>query len=75
MSLEVSNDPTTRFLPRTLEEMLAGWIRRAGGLAIIACAGIAWLALLTWSIHDPSFSHATSETSRNALGLPGRLSG
>jgi DNA segregation ATPase FtsK/SpoIIIE, S-DNA-T family len=51
--------------------MLASWLRRACGVAIMGLAGAVWLALLTWSIHDPSFSHATSDVPRNALGLPG----
>jgi DNA segregation ATPase FtsK/SpoIIIE, S-DNA-T family len=71
MTMDVTTDQPQRFLPRTLEDLLASWFRRACGLGVMAVAGIAWLALLTWSINDPSLAHATSETPRNVLGLPG----
>ncbi|MEJ0074108.1 MAG: DNA translocase FtsK 4TM domain-containing protein [Alphaproteobacteria bacterium] len=44
------------------------------GLALLAVAGIAALALATWSVQDPSFSHATNAPVRNALGIVGAAS-
>ncbi|MGB9367115.1 MAG: DNA translocase FtsK 4TM domain-containing protein [Xanthobacteraceae bacterium] len=44
------------------------------GLAVLGMAGIAALALATWSVQDPSFSHATNAPVRNALGLVGAAS-
>ena len=41
---------------------------------MIGIAGIAALALATWSVQDPSFSHATNAPVRNALGLVGAAS-
>ena len=38
-----------------------------------AFAGIAAVALATWSVQDPSLSHATNAPVRNMLGLPGAI--
>src|SRR3954452_17520591 len=43
------------------------------GVALIAIAGVAALALATWSVQDPSLSHATNAPVRNMLGLPGAI--
>src|SRR5947208_14285339 len=43
------------------------------GAAVIAVAGIAALALATWSVQDPSLSHATNAPVRHMLGLPGAI--
>jgi S-DNA-T family DNA segregation ATPase FtsK/SpoIIIE len=48
-------------------------IREAGGCLLIALAGLAALALATWSVQDPSLSHATSAPVRNMLGAPGAI--
>jgi len=44
------------------------------GAAMLGVAGIAAIALATWSVQDPSFSHATNAPVRNMLGLPGAIS-
>jgi S-DNA-T family DNA segregation ATPase FtsK/SpoIIIE len=36
-------------------------------------AVISSLALATWSVQDPSFSHATNAPIRNLLGAPGAV--
>jgi S-DNA-T family DNA segregation ATPase FtsK/SpoIIIE len=41
------------------------------GLALIALAAALAAALATWSINDPSFSHATSVVAQNVLGRAG----
>jgi len=43
------------------------------GVALIAVAGIVAAALATWSVQDPSLSHATNAPVRNMLGLPGAI--
>jgi S-DNA-T family DNA segregation ATPase FtsK/SpoIIIE len=47
--------------------------RELGGLALIGLAACAALALATWSVQDPSLSHATSAPVRNLLGFPGAI--
>ena len=49
-------------------------LREVGGLALIALAVIMALALATWSVQDPSLSHATDAPVRNLLGRPARSS-
>ncbi|MGA8413285.1 MAG: DNA translocase FtsK 4TM domain-containing protein, partial [Xanthobacteraceae bacterium] len=48
-------------------------LREVGGLALIALTVAAVAALATWSVRDPSFSHATSAPVHNLLGLPGAV--
>ena len=43
------------------------------GVVLLAIAGIAALALATWSVQDPSLSNATNTSARNMLGLPGAI--
>jgi S-DNA-T family DNA segregation ATPase FtsK/SpoIIIE len=42
-------------------------------LSLIALAGVAAAALMTWSVQDPSLSHATSRAIRNIVGYPGAI--
>jgi S-DNA-T family DNA segregation ATPase FtsK/SpoIIIE len=46
-------------------------LRELGGLALLAFAAACLLALATWSVRDPSLSHATSGPTRNLLGPAG----
>jgi len=48
-------------------------LRECAGLALIALAAAAGLALATWSVQDPSLSHATSAPVHNLLGLAGAI--
>jgi len=48
-------------------------LREIAGLGLIALSVVAVAALATWSVRDPSFSHATSAPVRNLLGLPGAV--
>ena len=48
-------------------------LRELGGIALISLAMIAAAALATWSVHDPSLSHATDAPVHNLLGLPGAI--
>src|SRR4051794_17160040 len=58
-------------VPEPIREMLVRRLRELTGLGLIAFAGIAAVALATWSVQDPSFSHATSKPVHNLLGFPG----
>ncbi|MCT8972233.1 FtsK/SpoIIIE family DNA translocase [Microbaculum marinisediminis] len=44
---------------------------QATGLAVLALVGAIVLALATWSVQDPSLSHATETAPVNLLGFPG----
>jgi S-DNA-T family DNA segregation ATPase FtsK/SpoIIIE len=48
-------------------------IRQALGLLLTGVAAAAAGALATWSVKDPSLSHATSAPVRNLFGLPGAI--
>jgi DNA segregation ATPase FtsK/SpoIIIE, S-DNA-T family len=48
-------------------------MRELGGLVLVIAVGAAAAALATWSINDPSLSHATSAPVRNILGAPGAI--
>jgi S-DNA-T family DNA segregation ATPase FtsK/SpoIIIE len=48
-------------------------LREAGGIALISLAMLGALALATWSVQDPSLSHATDAPVRNLLGMPGAI--
>ena len=43
------------------------------GALLLGVAGIAAVALATWSVQDPSLSHATNAPVRNMLGLTGAI--
>src|SRR4051812_13328709 len=61
------------FFSDTMREALQRRLRELGGLALIAIALMLVLALATWSVQDPSLSHATNRPMRNALGMSGAV--
>jgi DNA segregation ATPase FtsK/SpoIIIE, S-DNA-T family len=61
------------FLPDAVHDALRRRLRELGGLALIALAVLLALALATWSVQDPSLSHATNAPVRNTLGVPGAI--
>lgn len=65
--------PLVAQLPASIREALARRLRELVGLALIALAGVAAAALMTWSVQDPSLSHATSRAIRNIVGYPGAI--
>src|ERR1700742_5180258 len=65
--------PLVGQLPLSIREALARRLREATGLSLIALAGVAAAALMTWSVQDPSLSHATSRAIRNIVGYPGAI--
>src|SRR5438128_3775508 len=65
--------PLVGQLPASIREALARRFRELAGLSLIALCGVAAAALMTWSVQDPSLSHATSRAIRNILGYPGAI--
>lgn len=65
--------PLVGHLPASIRDALARRLRELAGLSLIALSGVASAALMTWSVQDPSLSHATSRAIRNVLGYPGAI--
>src|ERR1700693_2191390 len=65
--------PLVGQLPAPIREALARRFRELAGLGLIALPGVAAAALMTWSVQDPSLSHATSRATRNIIGFPGAI--
>src|SRR5437879_5435923 len=65
--------PLVGQLPASIREALARRVRELTGLGLIALCGVAAAALMTWSVQDPSLSHATSRPIRNIVGYPGAI--
>src|SRR5690242_14969834 len=65
--------PLVNHLPTSIRDALAKRLRELMGLGLIAVAGVAAAALMTWSVRDPSLSHATSRAIRNVVGYPGAI--
>src|SRR5215510_6277130 len=61
------------FLSDAVRETLRRRLRELAGLALIVLATLVALALATWSVQDPSLSHATNAHVRNILGVPGAI--
>src|SRR5208282_6141565 len=61
------------FLSGQVGAVLRRRLREVGGIALISLAMMAALALATWSVHDPSLSHATDARIHNLLGRPGAV--
>src|SRR6266403_1730545 len=65
--------PLVSQLPASIREALARRVRELTGLGLIALCGVAAAALMTWSVQDPSLSHATSRPIRNIVGYSGAI--
>ncbi|WGD52631.1 DNA translocase FtsK [Bradyrhizobium sp. CB1650] len=65
--------PLVGHLPPSIREALTRRLRELTGLGLIALSGVAATALMTWSVQDPSLSHATSRPIRNILGYAGAI--
>jgi S-DNA-T family DNA segregation ATPase FtsK/SpoIIIE len=60
-------------LPYDLGIMIRRRLCESGGLLLIALSVTMTVALATWSVQDPSLSHATNAPARNLLGTPGAI--
>jgi S-DNA-T family DNA segregation ATPase FtsK/SpoIIIE len=56
-----------------LRALIRRRVCQSGGLVLIALATVMALALATWSVQDPSLSHATDGPVSNLLGTPGAI--
>src|SRR6202048_2783040 len=65
--------PLVGQLPASIRDALARRLRELGGWSVIGLPGAAAAALMTWSVSDPSLSHATSRAIRNIVGYPGAI--
>jgi S-DNA-T family DNA segregation ATPase FtsK/SpoIIIE len=65
--------PLVGHLPLSIREALTRRLRELTGLGLIGLSGVIAAALMTWSVQDPSLSHATSRAIRNVLGYPGAI--
>ncbi len=61
------------FLSDGLRDMVRRRLREIAGAALIVAAILLTAALASWSVHDPSLSHATVNPVRNLIGLPGAI--
>ncbi|MGA2129226.1 MAG: DNA translocase FtsK 4TM domain-containing protein, partial [Xanthobacteraceae bacterium] len=59
------------FLPDSIRVALLRRMREIAGIALIGLALAATVALASWSVKDPSLTHATAAKVRNLLGVPG----
>ena len=62
----------TGFL-ETFKRALRNRLLETGGLGLLGAIGAAAAALASWSIADPSLSHATGVAPQNWLGYPGAV--
>ncbi len=73
MSLDTRGYDPQRLLPQSLEDRLLGLLGRLGGSALFALVAVLWLCLATWSVVDPSLTHATANEPTNVLGRLGAI--
>ncbi len=61
------------FVSEHFRDILRRRLSEIAGLALITLALLAAVALATWSVQDPSLSHATQTPMHNLLGFPGAI--
>src|SRR6185437_11067118 len=61
------------FVSEHFRDILRRRLSELAGLALITLAFLAAIALATWSVQDPSLSHATQAPIHNLLGFPGAI--
>jgi len=61
------------FVMDHFRDILRRRLRDLAGLALLTLALLGAIALATWSVQDPSLSHATQKQIHNLLGLPGAI--
>src|SRR6266852_2731239 len=63
----------TAFWSDDFRDLLGRRVRECGGFVLVALAALAGIALATWSVKDPSLSHATGAPVHNLLGTWGAI--
>jgi S-DNA-T family DNA segregation ATPase FtsK/SpoIIIE len=61
------------FVSEHFRDILRRRLSEIAGLALITLALLGSIALATWSVQDPSLSHATQTPVHNLLGFPGAI--
>jgi S-DNA-T family DNA segregation ATPase FtsK/SpoIIIE len=61
------------FVSEHFREIIRRRLSELAGIALITLALLGALALATWSVQDPSLSHATQKPVHNLLGYPGAI--
>ena len=61
------------FVSEHFRDIIRRRLSELAGLALISLALLGAIALATWSIQDPSLSHATQKPIHNLLGFPGAI--
>ena len=69
----VAGHDRQRLLPPSLEARLIGTLGRGCGLALLLTLAAVWASMVSWSVADPSLTHATDGPVSNALGAPGAI--
>ena len=64
---------TPDYIPEAARVFMARRAAEIGGLLLLAATLGLSLALMSWSVQDPSFNHATHGPVRNWLGAPGAI--
>jgi S-DNA-T family DNA segregation ATPase FtsK/SpoIIIE len=65
---------STHLLPEPVRDFAIRRCAEATGVVLLAGCGALSVALMTWSVQDPSLNHATSAPTRNWLGPAGAIS-
>src|SRR3569623_1001588 len=65
--------PLVGQLSDQIREMINRRLRELAGLGVLCLASAVAAALMTWSVQDPSLSHAISGKIRNLIGWPGAI--
>jgi len=61
------------FVSEHFRDIIRRRLSELAGLALISLALLGAIALATWSVQDPSLSHATQKPIHNLLGFPGAI--
>ncbi len=61
------------FVSEHFRDIVRRRVRELAGLAFLTLALLGAIALATWSVQDPSLSHATQKSIHNLLGFPGAI--
>ena len=61
------------FVSEHFRDIVRRRLSEVAGLALITLALLGAIALATWSVQDPSLSHATQTPIHNLLGFPGAI--
>src|SRR6478672_10703931 len=65
--------PLVGQLPASMRAALRRRLRECAGIGLIGLSGMISAAMMTWSVQDPSLSHATSRAIHNVIGYPGAI--